>query len=108
MFRLRILTARSKTLVRELLYADVTDFVAHSERDMRMLADRFSMVSTAFGLAMSLKKMKVFFTLPPDTPFSEANIYVNGTRLSVASTSVYLGNTLSWDGSLDAEMHTRI
>lgn len=36
------------------------------------------------------------------------NIYVNGTHLGVVDIFVYLGSTLSCDGSLDAEVQTRI
>lgn len=34
--------------------------------------------------------------------------YVNGTRLGVVDTFVYLGGTFSQDGSLDSEVHTQI
>lgn len=35
-------------------------------------------------------------------------IYVNGTRQGIVGTLVYLGSNLSWNGSLDAEMHACI
>ena len=48
------------------------------------------------------------FTPSPGEPYIEPNIMVHGTRLGVADTFVYLGSTLSRDGSLDAEIHLRI
>ena len=67
-FDLRRFNTRSKTfqlLVRELLYADDADFVAHTEEDMQTLMDRFSEACTAFGLTISLKKTKMMFTPAP-------------------------------------------
>ena len=48
------------------------------------------------------------FTPTLGEPYTEPNIVVNGTRLEVVNTFVYLGSTISRDGSLDAEVHTRI
>jgi hypothetical protein len=110
-FNLRRFKARSKTfqlLVRELLYADDADFVAHTEEDMQTLMDRFSKACIAFGLTISLKKTKVMFTPAPGEPYNEPNIMVNGTKLGVVDSFVYLGSTISRDGSLDAEIKTRI
>ena len=110
-FDLRRFNTRSKTfqlLVRELLYVDDADFVAHTEEVMQTLMDRFSEACTAFGLTISLKKPKVMFTPTTGEPYTEPNIMVNGTRLGVVNTLVYLGSNISRDGSLDAEIHTRI
>ena len=38
-------------------------------------------------------------------PYAEPNIFVEGTRLDVVDSFVYLGITLSGDGSLDSEIH---
>ena len=112
-FDLRRFNTRSKTfqlLFPELLYADYADFVAHSEEDMQTPMDRFSEACTAFGLTISQKKTKVMFTPAPGDPYTEPNIMVNClvNRLGVIETFVYLGSTISRDGSLDAEIHTRI
>ena len=111
LFNLSRLRCKSKvfqSMVRELLYADDVDLVAHSEEDMQSLMDRFSSACSAFGLTISLKKTKVMFTPAPGQPYVEPNITVNGTRLDVVDTFVYLGSMLSRDGSLDAEIHQRI
>ena len=110
-FNLRRFNAKTKTfetLVRELLYADDADFLAHSEEDMQYIMDRFSHACTVFGLRISLKKTKVMFTPAPGEPYIEPNITVYGTRLDVVDTFVYLGSTTSRNGSLDAEIYSRI
>ena len=47
------------------------------------------------------------FTPASGEPYAEPNM-VNGTKLVVIDTFVYLGSTMSRDGSLDAEIHIRI
>ena len=110
-FNLRRFNTKSKVfqdLIRELLYADDADFVAHTEADMQIILDNFSEACDAFGLKISLKKTKVMFTPAPGEPYIEPNIAVNATRLDVVDTFVYLGSTLSRDGCLDAEIYARI
>ena len=110
-FNLRRFNSKSKTfeaLVRELLYADDADFLADSEVDMQFIMDRFSHACTVFGLKISLKKTKVMFTPAIGEPYIEPNITVYGTRLDVVDTFVYLGSIMSRDGSLDADIYSRI
>ena len=110
-FNLRRFNAKSKTfeaLFRELLYADDADFLAHSEEDMQYIMDRFSHACTVFGLKISMTKTKVMFTPAIGEPYIEPNITVYGTRLDVVDTFVYLGSIMSRDGSLDAEIYSRI
>ena len=95
-------------MIRELLYADDADFLAHTEVDIQHIMDRFSASCTAFGLTISLTKTKTMFTPAPGEPYTEPNILVHGIRLGVVDRFVYLGSTLSRDGSLDAEIHLRI
>ena len=75
---------------------------------MQLIMDRFSFACTAFGLTISLKRTKAMFTSAPGEPYNEPKIVINDTRLDVVDTFVYLGSTLSRDGSLDAEIHLRI
>ena len=110
-FDLRRFNAKSKTfqaLIIELLYADDADFVAHTEADMQHIMDLFSASCEAFGLTISLNKTKAMFTPAPGEPYIEPSILVNGTRLGVVEKFVYLGSTLTRDGSLDAEIYQRI
>ena len=67
----------------------------------------FSIACDAFGLTISIKKTKVMFTPVPGAPYVEPDIFVKKTRLEVVDTFVYLGSTISRDGSLDAEINLR-
>ena len=106
--RFRAKTLVVDNLVRELLYADDVDLLAHSEEDLQLLMDHLSRACTAFGLTISLKKTKVLFTPAPGQSYFEPNITVDGTRLEVVDSFVYLGSMISRDATLDAEIHQRI
>ena len=75
---------------------------------MQLIMDLFSSACDAFGLTISLRKTKVMFTPPPNTQYTEPNIYVKGTRLEVVDSFIYLGSSLSRDGTLDSEVLLRI
>ena len=110
-FNLRRMNAKtmvSETLVRELLYADDADLAAHTADEMQEIMDRFANACTKFGLTISLDKTKVMFTPAPGEPYIEPDILVYGTRLAVVKSFVYLGSTISHDGSLDNEIKERI
>ena len=110
-FNLRRFNAKSKVfqaLVRDLLYADDADLIAHTEEDMQNIMDIFSRACTAFGLTISIKKTNAMFTPAFGQPYTEPNILVQGKRLEVVDSFVYLGSTISKDGTLDAEIHQRI
>ena len=110
-FNLRRMNAKtlvSEMLVRELLYADDADLVAHSAEDMQEIMYRLANACTKFGLTISLDKTKVMFTPAPGHPYIEPDILVYGSRLAVVKSFVYLGSSISHDGSLDAEIKERI
>ena len=110
-FNLRRFNSKSKTfqiIVRELLYADDADLVAHTEEEMQKTMDKLSSACTAFGLTISLKKTYAMYTPPIGLPYVEPNIMVEGKKLKVTDSFVYLGSTLSRDGTLDAEINQRI
>lgn len=111
LFNLRRLDAKSKTfqtIIRELLYADDADLVAHSQEDIQRIMNLFSSACKAFGLTISLKKTVVMYSPPPGVPYLEPNIFVDGKRLKVVDSFEYLGSVLSRDGTLDAEIRHRI
>ena len=98
MFNLRRMNASSlvsETLIRELLYADDADLVAHSPADMQEIMDRFADACTKFGLTISLVKTKVVHTPAPGDPYVEPDIYVYGSKLEVVRSFVYLGSLLA-------------
>ena len=111
LFNLRRLTAKTKVFVqviRDLLYADDCDLVTHTEADMQILMTAFSESCNAFGLEISLKKTVVMFQPAPGKAYNEPSIFVNNTKLKVADEFVYLGSTLTRDGTLDKEVYRRI
>ena len=69
--------------------------------------DIFCRACLAFGLTINLKKTKVMYTPPIGQVYDEPNITVEGNRLGVVDSFVYLGSTLSRNGSLDAEISKR-
>ena len=110
-FNLRRFNTKSKTfhsLVLELLFTDDADLVAHTKEDMQLIMDIFSRSCLAFGLTINLKKTKVMHTTPIGQVHVEPNSTVEGNRLGVVDSFVYLGRTLSRNGSLDAEISRRI
>ena len=110
-FNLRGFNTKSKTfqsLVRELLFADYVDLVAHIEEDVHLIMDIFSRACLAFRLTINLKKTKVMYTPPIGQVYVEPNITVEGNRLGVVDRFVYLGSTLSRNGNLAAEISRRI
>ena len=81
--------------------------MSHSEEDLQEIINPFFTACDAFGLTISIKKTKVMFTPVPGAPYVEPEIFVKKTRLEVVDTFVYLGSTISRDGSLDAEINLR-
>ena len=75
---------------------------------LQHIIDHFSQACSAFGLNISRKKTKVMFTPVLGKPYIEPNITVNIARLNVVEVFVYLGNTITRDDSLDAEIYSRI
>ena len=75
---------------------------------LQHIMDHFSQACSAFGLNISRKKTKVMFTPVLGKPYIEPNITVNIARLNVVEIFVYLGNTITRDDSLDAEIYSRI
>ena len=72
------------------------------------MMDIFSKACFAFRLTINLKKTKVTYMPPIGQNYVEPNIMVEGNRLGVIDSIVYLGSTLSRNGSLDAEISRRI
>ena len=102
----RLLSQRkvSSSLVRELLYADDCDIVAHSEDELQCFMNRFVSVCNSFGLKINLKKTVVTHDPAPGSPYIEPIIFFEGNKLDVVHSFVYLGSTLSDGCSLDREI----
>ena len=71
---------------------------------MCLIMDIFSRACLAFGLTINLKRPRSSTLAPPiGQVFVEPNITMEGNRLGVVDSFVYLGSTLSRNGSLDDE-----
>ena len=86
-FRLKAKTKVRQLCVRDLLYADDTGFVSHSEVDLQTIHDRFATASASLGFTINVGKTE---------------------PLNVAATFKYLGSTIANDCSLDKELSARI
>ena len=104
--RLKAKTKVRQLCVRDLLSADDTCFVSHSEVDLQTILDRFAAVSTSVGLSINVRKTDVLHQ--PGTPYTAPTILLNGTPLNVATTFKYIGSTIANDCSLDKELSARI
>ena len=106
----RLLSQRkvSSSLVRELLYADDCDIVAHSDDELQCLMNHFVSACNSFGLKINLKKTVVMYDPAPGSPYIEPTIFVEGNKLDVVHSFVYLGSTVSEGCSLDREISSRI
>ena len=111
LFNIRRFAAKTEVLlalVRDLLYADDCDLVAHTESDMQCFMDRLSEACKAFGLTISLDKTVVMFQPAPGTVYVEPSIYTDGKKLKVVDKFTYLGSTINRFCSLDDEIALRL
>ena len=61
LFKFRRLNAKTKyfqELIQEFLYVDDCALLAHNERDLQMMVDKFSQASKLFGLTINVSKKK--------------------------------------------------
>jgi len=59
-------------------------------------------------LTISLKKTKVMYTPAPGTAYTDPTIKFNDTVLDTVDSFIYLGSSLSKDGTLDSEIEHRL
>ena len=106
----RLLSQRkvSSSWVWELLYADDCDIVAHSEDELQCFMNHFVFACNSFGLKFNLKKTVVMYDPAPRSPYIEPIIFVEGNKLDIVHSFVYLGSTLSEGCRLDREISFRI
>ena len=111
LFDLRRLNAKTKCLqelIQEALYADDCALLAHNERDLQMMVDKFSQASKLFGLTINISKTEVLYQPAPNTNPQEPTITIDGTRLKNIDSFKYLGSIISNDAYLDKEIASRI
>ena len=74
--------------MRELLFADDSALVAHSDEEMQKIVDAFSDASKKFGLKINTKKTEVPYQ-PNSTRTREEDVTVNGNKL-LMGLSIYV------------------
>ncbi|KAL8584674.1 hypothetical protein ACOMHN_002403 [Nucella lapillus] len=93
--RLKAKTKVTKSLVRDLLYADDCAIVAHSEDDLQRLTDSLSAATKHFGLTISIKKTEVIFQPSKGSTANMPEIKIDGKVLNNVDSFTYLGSSLS-------------
>ena len=106
-FRAQTLTTR--TLVREMLFADDSAIVSHSPEIMQRLMDRFAKAAKQFSLNINIKKTDCLYQ-PPNTPNPGdiVEIRIDDKSLVTCSDFKYLGSIVSDKNKLDKEIQSRI
>ena len=110
LFNVTHFKARTKctlTLVTELLFADDSALIAHSPEGMQQVMNAFSDASKKFGLKINIKKTEVLYQ-PNSSRTQEMDILVDGQKLNSVPEFTYLGNTITKDGRIDAEIQKRM
>ena len=83
------------TGIRDLFFIDDCALNSRNELEMQLEVDRFSSACDSFGFAISTWK-------------TEVQIKVNGQTPHAVENLTYLGNTLSRNTNIDAEINCRI
>ena len=79
-------------LITELLFADDCALLAHTERALQHLVNRFSDAAKNFSLTISLKKTEVLYQPPPREAYTPPHISIDGTKLNAVEHFTYLGS----------------
>ena len=82
-------------LITELLFADDCALLAHTERALQHLVNRFSDAAKNFSLTISLKKTEVLYQPPPREAYTPPHISIDGTKLNAVEHFNYLSNVFS-------------
>ena len=102
--RLRAKTKVRKVLIRDMLFADDAAVATHTQEELQSLMDCFSQACKDFGLTISLKKTNV---LGQDTEALPV-ITIDDYEFDAVCQFIYLGSTITYNLSLDADIDKRI
>ena len=94
--------------IRDLLFADDCALAACTEEDLQRLCDSFSNASRRFGLTISIKKTEVLYQPARGNAYVPPSISIEGKQLKAVDNFKYLGSTVSNNGSIDAEITSRV
>ena len=106
--RLKAKTKVTKSLVRDLLYADDCSIVAYSEDDLQRLINSLSVVTKRLGLTISIKKTEVMFQPAKESTANMPEIKIEGKALNKVDSFTYLCSSLSSSNNLDGEVSIHI
>ena len=93
---------------KELLYADDSAFVAHSENELQEMLTDFNAAANSPGLSINVRKTEVMLQHAPNIPIPDPVVLLNNEPLKVVQNFTYLGSTISNDNSLEKEVEKRI
>lgn len=104
------ITRTRKVLVRELMFADDTAFVAHSHDDAQEVVSCFARSAQAFGLKINIKKTEMLYQPAPGSHDNNQSrpIYINNEELTSVHKFRYLGSTVMNNNKMDEEIKTRM
>jgi hypothetical protein len=97
-----------RVLVRELMFADDTAFVAHTHSDAQDIISRFACSAKAFGLKINIKKTEMMHQPVPGSNDDVQPIYIEDQELTKVSKFKYLGSTMMNNNKMDEELNTRM
>lgn len=95
-------------LIRELMFADDTAFVAHSHEDAQDIVTRFASSAKAFGLKINIKKTEMMYQPLPGSTETGQPINIEDQELCNVSKFKYLGSTVMNNNKMDEEIATRM
>ena len=95
-------------MFRDLLFADDTALVAHTESTLQRLTSCFAEAAQLFGLVVSLKKTEVLYQPEPREEYCLPHITIGETVLKTVHQFTYLGCTITSDAKIDREVDNRL
>ena len=111
LFNLKILHAHTKTLeqlFRDLLFADDTALITHTEIALQHLTFCFAEGAQLFRLKVSLKKTEVLHQPAPLEEYRPPYITIGGIELKAVDQFTYLECTITYDAKIDREVDNRL
>ena len=98
----RASTRAWKVLIRELMFADDTAFVAHYHLEAQEIITRFARSDKKiFGLKINITKTEMMYQPPPGRHDVGENISIDGENLNIVNNFKYLGSTITNNNKLD-------
>ena len=91
-----------------MLLVDDCAVLAHTEKALQHIVNRFSDAAKNFGLIISLKKTEVLYQPPPRLAYSPLHISFDGTNLKAVEHFAYLGSVISNDATVSKDLDDRL